>query len=86
MQLVNGVGKKKAERIAVDLADKLEDMAVATATVESGSPLVDSGISALVGLGYTRAEADAAIRRVLKKRNGAEMDVESLVRESLAEL
>jgi len=87
LQTVNGVGKKKAERIAVELADKLEDMAVATAVeAEPEAAAVESVAAALMTLGYSRAEGESAARRVLRRRDGDEGDVEALVREALAGL
>jgi Holliday junction DNA helicase RuvA len=87
LQTVNGVGKKKAERIAVELADKLEDMAVATAVeVEPETATVESVVAALMALGYSRAEGEIAARNVLRRRDGSEPDVEVLVREALAGL
>ncbi|UCC47573.1 MAG: Holliday junction branch migration protein RuvA [Gemmatimonadota bacterium] len=85
LQMVSGVGRKKAERIAIELADKLEDMAVAAA-VEPESALVESAVAALVALGYSRGEAEGAVRNVLRNRDGAELGLESVVREALAVL
>lgn len=86
LQTVSGVGKKKAERIALELADKLEDMAVAAAGEQLEGPLVESAVSALLSLGYSRGEAESAVRVVLKSRDGAALQVETLVREALAGL
>lgn len=83
LQTVNGVGRKKAERIALELADKLEDMVAAAARVEPGGPQVESAVSALVALGYSRGEAEGAVRQVLRGRDGAGTEVASLVREAL---
>jgi Holliday junction DNA helicase RuvA len=85
LQTVSGVGRKKAERIAIELADKLEDMAVAAA-VEPESALVESAVAALVALGYSRGEAEGAVRNVLRNRDGAELGLENVVREALAVL
>jgi Holliday junction DNA helicase RuvA len=84
LQTVNGVGKKKAERIALELGDKLEDMVAAAVEGEPETTLVDSVVSALMALGYSRLDAEGAIRNVLRDRDGGEHDVESLVREALA--
>jgi Holliday junction resolvasome RuvABC DNA-binding subunit len=83
---VSGVGKKKAERIALELGDKLEDMVPASVAAEPESALVDSAVSALLALGYARSEAEGAVRDVLRDRDGADEGVESLVREALAGL
>ena len=87
LQTVNGVGKKKAERIAVELADKLEDMAVATAVqAEPEGATIESVVAALMALGYSRVEGEAAARNVLRGRDGDGGDVEALVRQALAGL
>ena len=87
LQTVNGVGKKKAERIAVELADKLEDMAVATAVqAEPEGATIESVVAALIALGYSRVEGEAAARNVLRGRDGDGGDVEALVRQALAGL
>jgi Holliday junction DNA helicase RuvA len=86
LQMVNGVGRKKAERIVLELGDKLEGLVEAAVVGEPESGLVESTVAALVALGYSRVEAEAAIRGALKGRDGADNDVESLVRQALAEL
>lgn len=86
LQMVSGVGRKKAERIAVELGDKLEDMVAAATAVEPESALVESAVAALVALGYSRGEAEGAVRNVLRNRDGAEQGLESVVREALAVL
>ncbi len=83
---VSGVGKKKAERIALELGDKLEDMVTAAAEVEPESAVVESAVSALVALGYSRTESESAVRVALKGGDGGDRGVESLVREALAGL
>ena len=56
---IPGVGKKTAERIVVELRDKLKDL-----TEEAPKPTVEVDvISALENLGYTRAIIEAAVRR-----------------------
>lgn len=60
---VPGVGKKTAERMVVELGDKTDDL-----VAESGAPVTsvsDTAGKALMALGYTAAEADEAVRRVL---------------------
>lgn len=86
LQTVNGVGKKKAERIAIELGDKLEGLVEETVEVRGESGLVESTVAALLALGYSRVQAEAAIRDILKGMDGSGHDVESLVRRALAEL
>ena len=56
---IPGVGKKTAERIVIELRDKLKDM-----TEEALKPTVEVDVvSALENLGYPRAMIEAAVRR-----------------------
>lgn len=86
LQTVSGVGKKKAERIAVELGDKFDDMVAATAAEEPEAGRAEPVVSALVALGYARSEAETAVRKVLRNRDGADAGTEMLVKEALAEL
>ena len=71
---VPGVGKKTAERLVLELADKTGDLAAGTA--EPSSTASDAAIKALVRLGYGAPEADDAVRRALAqdgRRDTAEL-------------
>jgi Holliday junction DNA helicase RuvA len=58
---IPGVGKKTAERIVVELRDKLKDL-----TEEAVKPTVEVDVvSALENLGYPRAMIEAAVRRAV---------------------
>jgi Holliday junction DNA helicase RuvA len=60
---VPGVGKKTAERLVLELADKTDDLvAEEAAPISSAS---DAATRALVRLGYSTPEADDAVRRAL---------------------
>jgi len=72
---VPGVGKKTAERLMVEMRDRLKGWAGAQSGTESGSEaiaasmgssLTDEAESALMALGYKPAEAAKAIKQVLK--------------------
>lgn len=80
---VSGVGKKTAERIVLELSDKVSDLAVASA--ESGPEAKRSAraVEALVALGYSFTEADAAVREAASADGSA--STESLVRHVLAQ-
>ncbi len=66
---VPGVGKKTAERIVLELKDRLGDLA-ATGDVRS-APTGDQAVQALVNLGYSPAEADKAVRAVVAEHGTA---------------
>jgi holliday junction DNA helicase RuvA len=68
---IPGVGKKTAERIVLELKDKLQDFAEATAR----SSVEMDVLSALENLGYNRAIAEAAIGRATNGDGSAPFDV-----------
>jgi Holliday junction DNA helicase RuvA len=93
---ISGVGKKTAERLCVELKDKVGDYqsatsqtAVSTIGVLGGSTALVDALSALVNLGYPDSMAREALGSV-KKQLGDEtftaMKVEELIREGLRTL
>jgi len=86
---VPGIGKKGAERIVLELRDKIGmpsgDASSTTsrpaAAVEATAQVRD----ALVGLGWSSRQADDAVEAV-KRDSGAEADVSALLRAALREL
>jgi holliday junction DNA helicase RuvA len=86
---IPGVGKKTAERIVLELKDKLEGVAAMAApggVLASPAPSALSVIeqdvmSALLNLGCNRAAAEAAVRKA--KAAGATAEFEPLFRKSL---
>ena len=75
---IPGVGKKTAERIGLELKDRLPHAApVAGAGPESTSPedaLRDDLLSALANLGYQRASAEKSVDAALKKNPDASFE------------
>jgi Holliday junction DNA helicase RuvA len=79
---VSGIGKKRAEKLIVELSDRFADIAVAPAAGPGRSS--DEAVRALTVLGYTAAVADEAVRAVLAA--GSTDAVETLVRRALQHL
>lgn len=83
---IPGIGKKTAERVVLELKDKLDDMAVPVA--EGGAahhgPAGDDALSALMNLGYPRPVAQKAIEMALAKDAAAAHDFEALFRAAMA--
>jgi Holliday junction DNA helicase RuvA len=80
---IPGVGRKLAERMIVELKDKLAGLAPAggaSARADGGSQLVLDAVSALVNLGYKRPEAEKLVREVL---GTGERSLESVLKETL---
>lgn len=85
----SGVGAKLAVRLLTELREKAGAMPSGPgfAPVLPAAPVGEAAdaVSALINLGYRRAEADATVARVLK-RLGEGVALERLIREGLAEL
>ena len=80
---VSGVGKKTAERIILELADKVEDLAIGPEGEPGGPPAgAQEAVAALVTLGYSFPDADAAVRNALAE--GAAASTDALIRRALA--
>jgi holliday junction DNA helicase RuvA len=80
---IPGVGGKTAERIAIELRDKLDGLEGSAG--ELCAPLDDlegSTLSALLNLGYSRSQAERAVQAA-RERLGEPSSLESLVREAL---
>jgi Holliday junction DNA helicase RuvA len=88
LQSVPRVGRKKAEQLILDLADKLDQLQ--TSGAESGvgrgaAPGTDDAIRALVSLGYSTADAEKAVRSAIE--GGAKgMSAPELIRAALAKI
>lgn len=87
LSAIPGVGRKTAERLALELKDKLSELNLqpeaVTATADSvpGGGLKDDAVSALVNLGYKKAQAEKALKKVW--RDEAKPSLEELIRDSL---
>ncbi|MSR36110.1 MAG: Holliday junction branch migration protein RuvA [Gemmatimonadetes bacterium] len=83
LQQVSGVGRKTAERLVLELSDKVADLAVGGVEIATGpaAPMAQEAVAALVALGYTFTDADGAVRWVLE--NGGAGSAEELIRKAL---
>ena len=80
---IPGVGKKLAERLVVELKDKLDDFAVPPAPHAVQGPAVDDVLSALVNLGYQRLASEKAIEQAIAKDKALAADFDGLFRGAL---
>jgi Holliday junction DNA helicase RuvA len=82
---IPGVGKKTAERMMIELRDKIDKVSESDASFNSKSfTIKDDAIAALIGLGYNQKIADKAIRSILEKNPS--FSLEELIKESLKSL
>ena len=86
---IPGIGKKTAERVVLELKDKLDDLAVGApdAAVRVGrqtGAAAEDALSALLNLGYPRAAAERAIEAAIGKDAGVAGEFEALFRASMA--
>ena len=87
---IPGIGKKTAERVVLELKDKLDDLAVSIPATSGGAQhgtagqAGDDALSALVNLGYARPIAQKAIEIAIAKDPAAARDFETLFRAAMA--
>ena len=82
---IPGIGKKTAERVVLELKDKLEGLAAgeeATPAVSHGEAGEDA-LSALLNLGYQRAAAVKAIETAIREDASVKGDFEALFRAAM---
>lgn len=94
LTLIPGVGRKTAERLIVDLREKMTALSV-TPTEETGGPaearsgapedyVRSDALSALFNLGYQRSAAEKAVDAALS--DGGELTIDSVLRRALRKL
>lgn len=89
---IPGVGKKTAERLVIELRDKVGDLSagvsagtsMAAAAAIGVDAVFDDALSALVNLGYQKQAAEKALQQVIKE--GGELSVQKLLRQALQRL
>lgn len=99
LQKAPGVGKRLAERMAVDLKGKLAEVPVgngaagAADAAAAGEPQLVTGdqadvlaqvVAAMTGLGFSEREAEPVVRKVVEATEDKNLSVPSVLRASLA--
>ena len=87
---IKGIGRKTAERLVLDLRDKVRLTASAEGEETGVSADADAATSeeaamALMTLGYAAPAARQAVRKALDKHGGADLSVQQLIKLSLKE-
>ena len=84
---VPGIGRKTAERVILELRDKLDSLAIPGEPVvaAAGEP-AGTAVAGLVGLGFRESTARDAVNAALAEADGEELDVTALVAAALRRL
>lgn len=85
---VSGIGRKTAERVIVELKDKLpreagKDSRDIIHDMSVSDQIVEDAVQALVALGYVKQKAKEAVQKVLKASLGKKLTVEEIIRAAL---
>lgn len=81
---VGGVGKKTAERIVLELGDKVQDLAASDDYEGAEATTAAEAVKGLVSLGYSFADAEAAVRDAMAAADDGPEGAEDVVRRVLA--
>ncbi|MDV3307228.1 MAG: Holliday junction branch migration protein RuvA [Cyclobacteriaceae bacterium] len=85
LQAVKGIGAKTAQRVIIELRDKLKKESIedgATISIDPRNTLRNEALSALLTLGLPKAAAEKSVDAVLKK-SGITITLEDLVKQAL---
>lgn len=86
LSTIPGVGKKTAERLTMEMKDKLADMTLemerSTDYIPTKQGFYDDALSALLNLGYKKPEAEKALKTIYSQ-NGKDAGLEEIIKESL---
>ena len=86
IQRIKGIGPKSAQRVILELQDKLRKEGPDTLTAAPlNKTAKDEALSALVMLGFARNAAEKVLEQELNKNN-AELTVEQLIKYALKNL
>jgi Holliday junction DNA helicase RuvA len=86
LQRLPGVGRKTAERMVVELREKIISVlpeAGAAAVAPAQSAVADEAVAALVALGYARAVAEKSVKTVIQSDPAVAASSEDLLRRAL---
>ena len=83
LESVKGIGKKTAERLVLELKDKLGKLAAdANLSIHMGNSLEADALNALTALGITRAQAENAIQKIIRAEPSVSQ-LEDLIKKAL---
>ena len=85
IQSVKGIGAKTAQRVIIDLKDKIiKTYGIDEVSIVQNNTIKDEALSALEVLGFTRKQSEKVVDRILKEDSS--INVEGLIKQSLKNL
>ncbi len=82
---IPGVGRKTAERLVIELKDKITSVRASETQVHSESyKIKEDAVNALIALGYNKKTAEITVRKILDTK--PDISLEELIKVSLTEL
>jgi Holliday junction DNA helicase RuvA len=86
LESIKGIGKKSAERLIVELKDKLGKHSIETASAVNSIPAKDQdAVNALIALGIGRPMAEQAVKKTLSGSD-SEASLEEIIKQALKNL
>ena len=86
LESIKGIGKKSAERLIVELRDKLGKQSIESSFAAPGVQSVDSdAVNALIALGISRPMAEQAVKKTMTAVTG-EASLEDIIKQALKNL
>ncbi len=84
LQKLPGIGKKSAERLLIELKDKISKLSIAAEDLLGEDALLKSeAVAALCALGYNRSVAEKAVKKVYDENSAKINNIETLIKLSL---
>ena len=85
LSTIPGIGRKTAERLILEMRDKMDGLSLEFASTKDSIPqngLFDDALSALVNLGYKKSQAEQTLKKVCGEGE-IESSIEDLIKKSL---
>lgn len=84
LKSIKGIGPKAAQRLVLDLKDKIGKASGEQTSLVVNNEIREEAVAALLMLGFTKAQVEKAVDKVLKK--DVSLNVEALVKSTLKNL
>lgn len=86
MQSIKGIGSKTAQRIILELKDKLRKEGMISEediqTVQADNKIMDEAVIALTTLGIMKSQAEKSVKTIIQKE-GPEVSLEEIIKQAL---